>query len=83
MGVAVNTNNIIFTLHGIDAAGSMTNIYSWTHGGGDQHNTALLELSHTAYHDKHLYISGNLAEYDASGLTVSFIFTNSDCLGDR
>ena len=29
MGVAVNTTNIIFTLHGIDATGSMTNIYSW------------------------------------------------------
>jgi len=59
----------------------MTNIYSWQHGGGDQHNIVSgLLLSHTTYHDKHLYISGNLAEYDASGLTVSFVFTNGNCI---
>ena len=80
-GVNNNSENVRYTLWGVDSTGTAQSLLDWDHVGGNKFAESLFNsVGSNDWDNKYLYVTGNLSSYDGSGFTVTVIFTNNNCL---
>ena len=79
-GVINNTSNVIYTLWGVNSAGTQSSLATWTHNGNTKFKSHGVSVNYASYGNKYLYITAGTGIGTGQGFSATLIFTNNDCI---